>query len=421
MTTTSTTADDPVLDEIDRQITRLEQVQTESAAIDRIRKTERLIGRLESVQLWDTTALKTLRLTRETRGNIPKAHRGKGLGGEVALARSVSPARGKQHLELAGTLSADMRHTSAALADGHIRAEHAQAVVKETSALSALHRRKVDAAMKDRYGTAGPRELANEARAHAQRLNPRAAADRFAKAKDHRRVTTQPAGDGLSKLIAIGPTADVVAAEQSLRQWAKTQVAKGKTQDKDGKKRTRDQLMFDELLRRIAGQSDAPAVKVEILLAMTPETLLAQGADPAWLVGHGPIPAPVARGWLADADLSVYLRRVFTDPQAQQILGLESQARRFPGGVRKMVLLRDNSCRTPFCEAPIVDTDHIVPHRDVGASNWKNASGLCAACNQTKENRGWRHEGDASTLQVITPTGHRYTNKAGPLIPGAEP
>ena len=421
MTTIAAPAQDAPLDEIDRQISLLQQVETETAAIERIRKTERLIGRLESVQLWDTTRLQIQRLEREAREKIPKAKRGKGLGAEVALARSVSPARGKQHLELAGTLSQDMCHTSDALAAGRIRAEHAQAVAKETSELSALHRRKVDAAMKDRYGTAGPRELANEAKAHAQRLDPRSAAKRFAAAKDHRRITTQPAGDGMAKLIAIGPTADIVAAEQSLRQWAKTQVAKGKTQDKDGNKRTRDQLMFDELLCRIAGQSDAPAVKVEILLAMTPETLLAQGDDPAWLVGHGPIPAPVARGWLADPDLSVYLRRLFTDPQAHQILGLESQARRFPGGVRKMVLVRDNTCRTPFCEAPIVDADHIVPHRDARASNWKNASGLCAACNQTKENRGWRHEGDASTLDVITPTRHRYTKRAGPLIPGAQP
>lgn len=421
MTTNPSPAEDTPLDEIDRQISLLEQVETESAAIDTIQKTERLIGRLESVQLWATARLETIRVAGEARANIPKAKRGKGLGSEIALACSVSPARGKQYLELAGTLSKDMRHTSGALADGKIRAEHARAVARESSELSALHRRKLDAAMKDRYGCAGPRELANEARAHAQRLDPRTAADRFAKAREHRRVTTQPAGDGMSKLIAYGPTPDIAAAELALRQWAKTQISGGKSADEHGNKRTRDQLMFDELIRRVTGQLTGPVAKVELLLAMTPDTFLAQGDDPAWLIGHGSIPAPVARQWLSDEELGVQLRRVFTDSKGQQIIGVDFQARGFPGGLRKIVLFRDDTCRTPFCEAPIVEIDHIVPHRDAGPSNWTNASGLCAACNQTKENRGWRHEGDATTLEIITPTGHRYTKHPGPLIPGAQP
>ena len=421
MTTIPAPIANTTLDEIDRQISLLEPVETESAAIERIRKVERLIGRLESVQLRATARLEAMRLAREAQDKIPKAQRGKGLGSEVALARSVSPARGKQHLELAGTLSKDMRHTAAALAEGKIRAEHAQAVARESSELSALHRRKIDSAMKDRYGSAGPRELASEARAHAQRLDPRTAADRFAKAKDHRRIFTQPAQDGMSKLVAYGPTPDIVAAEQGLRQWAKTQIVKGKTQDQHGNKRSKDQLMFDELIRRVTGQTTGLVDKIELLLAMTPDTLLAQGDDPAWLIGHGSIPAPVARQWLSDDELSVPLRRVFTDQKGQQISDMEFLSRDFPSGVRKMVLLRDKTCRTPFCEAPIAEMDHIIPDRDGGRPNWGNASGLCSACNQTKENRDWRHEGNETILEVITPTGHRYTNKPGPVIPGAQP
>lgn len=419
MTTTTAPANDPALRPMDELLDALEPVESQEAAVERIRDIERLMGRFESVQLNAIARLEAYRVAQEAHDNIPTAQRGKGLGAEVALARSVSPARGKQHLELAGKLFKDMRHTGQALADGRIRAEHARAVAKETSELSSEHRSQVDAAMQDRLGMAGPRALAQEARAHAQRLDPHTAAKRFAKAQDSRRVTTQPADDGMSKLIAIGPTPQIVAAEKSLRQWANTQSASGATKDKHGKKRTRDQLMFDELIRRLTGESHNAKVVVEILLAMTPTTLLAHGDEPAWLVGHGPIPAPIARQWLLDEDLTVQLRRVFTDPAAHELTGLESRTRAFPAGVRKMVLLRDNVCRTPYCEAPIIDVDHMTPYRDGGPTNWQNASGLCAACNQTKENRGWRHEGNATTLQVVTPTGHRYTNIPGPIIPGA--
>src|SRR5690606_8281266 len=168
---------------------------------------------------------------------------------------------------------------------------------------------------------------------------------------------------GTSKLIAIGPTPQIVAAEKSLRQWANTQSASGATKDKHGKKRTRDQLMFEELIRRLTGASHNAKVDVEILLAMTPTTLLAHGDEPAWLVGHGPIPAPIARQWLLDEDLTVQLRRVFTDPAAHELTGLESRTRAFPAGVRKMVLLRGNVCRTPSCEAPIIGVDHMTPYR----------------------------------------------------------
>src|SRR5690625_6868139 len=111
---------------------------------------------------------------------------------------------------------------------------------------------------------------------------------------------------------------------------------------------------------------------IKTLLVVTPDALFAQGATPAWLAGHGPIPAAVVREWLADQDMQLFLRRVFTAPQTQQVIGLESTARAFPSGLRKMALVRDRACLTPFCEAPIVDTEHIVPYRYIDHPIWAN-------------------------------------------------
>ncbi|NWN88901.1 MAG: HNH endonuclease, partial [Micrococcaceae bacterium] len=84
------------------------------------------------------------------------------------------------------------------------------------------------------------------------------------------------------------------------------------------------------------------------------------------------------------------------------------------------VTLRDGVCRTPYCDAPIQQIDHITPVNNGGPTSWDNASGLCAACNQTKEATGWRHDGNPEQLTVITPTGHQYTTTTPP-ISTAEP
>src|SRR5699024_12165108 len=59
---------------------------------------------------------------------------------------------------------------SSDLEAGRIREEHALAVERETAWLSPEHRREVDVMLVDLFDTYGPRKLAGEARAHAQRL-----------------------------------------------------------------------------------------------------------------------------------------------------------------------------------------------------------------------------------------------------------
>src|SRR5699024_10845676 len=109
--------------------------------------------------------------------------------------------------------------------------------------------------------------------------------------------------------------------------------------------------------------------------------------------------------------------------QASRFLqqSLESRRRHFPKALRRMVVLRDDTCRTPYCDGSIQDIDHALPAREGGPTNWQNGSGLCAACNQIKENTGWRHEATPEQLTVTTPTGHQYAKPTGPVLEGIPP
>jgi hypothetical protein len=117
----------------------------------------------------------------------------------------------------------------------------------------------------------------------------------------------------------------------------------------------------------------------------------------------------------------VWLRRLYTAPGAGELVAMDSRARLFPPGLRRFIEARDETCRTPYCDAPIRHLDHIVPWHSAGPTALVNGAGLCEACNHTKEIPGWAarpRPGLRHTLELTTPTGHSYHSTAPPL-PGA--
>lgn len=396
----------------------------EAEAIDRISELERLKAACAAAQERQTARLKEMRLEREEAAGVPRAHRGKGLAAEVALARRDTPARGSRHVGLATALVDEMPHTLEALTDGRIAEEHATVLCKETAWLSADLRREVDRRMAHRLGQAGVRHLAAEARGHAQKLDQQEAVRHLQRTRRQRRVTVRPAPGNMAYLTALLPLQQAVSIFASLKAAADTAVGHGDTEDTvdpAGGLRTRDQIMADVLVERATGQKSAEAVPAQVHLVMSDAALLGDDETPAWLTGHGPIPATVARQWLGDERAEVFMKRLFTRPGTDILVSLDSRQRSFPAGIRRMVMLRDDVCRAPYCDALIRDIDHVTPHRRGGKTRWDNASGLCAACNQTKENRGWSHSTSDETLTVTTPTGQQHEVTSPPLMPGTDP
>ena len=161
---------------------------------------------------------------------------------------------------------------------------------------------------------------------------------------------------------------------------------------------------------------------------MTDRALLQGDSEPARLKGYGIVPAGWARELVKNeapsqtgndhAHFDVWIRRLFTAPGTGELLAMDSRARLFPKGLRRFIETRDETCRTPFCDAPIRHYDHVIAWHAGGQTSADNGVGLCEACNHTKENPGWTVRQSSPALEVTTPTGHRYTSKAPPL-PGA--
>ena len=99
---------------------------------------------------------------------------------------------------------------------------------------------------------------------------------------------------------------------------------------------------------------------------------------------------------------------------------MDSQRRLFPAGLAKFIEVRDQFCRTPWCDAPIRHIDHALPHHQHGATSEDNGNGLCEQCNYARQAPNWQirpEHGPRHTLRVTTPTGHSYRSTA-PAPPG---
>lgn len=98
---------------------------------------------------------------------------------------------------------------------------------------------------------------------------------------------------------------------------------------------------------------------------------------------------------------------------------MESRSRLFSAGVGLFNRIADQTCRTPYCDAPIRHRDHAEPHNRGGPTSAENGLGECERCNYAKESHGWQvaartDENGVHTADFVTPTGHHYHSTAPP-------
>jgi hypothetical protein len=86
----------------------------------------------------------------------------------------------------------------------------------------------------------------------------------------------------------------------------------------------------------------------------------------------------------------VWVRRLYTSADGRDLVAMDSRRRVFGGMLRRMLVLRDDVCTTPWCEAPIVHADHATPVREHGGTSFTEGNGKCTRCNHGKEAPGWR-------------------------------
>jgi hypothetical protein len=403
-------------------LTSVDPTADQSALIERIADLERVKSAAAAGQARAAAALDAARRAAEADTGVPAARRGRGVANEIALARRDSPARGGRHLGFAKALVHEMPHTLHALESGALSEWRATLIVRESACLDIDDRRALDAELcGDPAGLdgMGDARVAAAAKAIAYRLDPHAVVDRAAKAENERTVTIRPAPDTMTYLTALLPVAQGVSVYAALRREADTRA--------DG--RSRGQVMADTLVERVTGRDAAVPTPIAVNLVLSDETLLGGNSAPADVCGYGPIPAAVARAMVSsaidDGRSRATLRRLYAHPRSGALVAMESRARLFPRGLAAFIALRDQRCRTPYCDAPIRHRDHAQPWAEGGPTDADNGLGSCERCNYAKEAAGWRvstsiDETRTHTAEFTTPTGKTYRSTAPPRAPSIE-
>lgn len=401
------------------ELWEIDPTADESALVERIADLERLKAAAAAGQARLTAALDSARRSAEAAAGVPAARRGRGLAAEVALARRDSPARGGRHLGFAKALVCEMPHTLAALEQGMLSEWRATLVVRESACLDVDDRRRLDAELcsePDALEGVGDAALVASAKAIAYRLDPHAVVDRAAKAEGERTVTIRPAPDTMTYVTALLPVAKGVSVYAALKREADVCC--------DG--RSRGQVMADTFVERVTGRPADEAVPVTVNMVISDQALLGVEQGAAAIAGYGSVPSAVAQKMIldtvGDARSRATLRRLYASPASGALVALESRSRLFPKGLADFIELRDQRCRTPYCDAPVRHRDHARPHRRGGTTSADNGLGLCEACNYAKESAGWQvhpgtDENGTHTAEFTTPTGAHY-HCAAPPMPG---
>ncbi|WP_197914450.1 HNH endonuclease [Rhodococcoides fascians] len=411
-------------DEVLRFVARLQasDVDVDAAAgIDLISALETVKCVSVATQAVVTDAVATAISTERRELGKPKAEWRSGIASQIGLARRESPNRGGTHLGLARALVHEMPHTLARLKAGELNEWRVMILARETACLTVDDRRTIDERLCADPATlagAGDRTIEGRARALANELDAASQVKRRAKAYAARRTSTRPAPESMGFFTALTSMEKTVCMWATLRRDADTIINAG------GDTRTRDQIMADLVFERITGASAAKGPPVTVDIVISDSTLLAGGDTSAYLHGYGDIPSDVARQLIRDAldsETHIALRRLYAHPKSGALTAVESTSRGFPTALGRLIDLRDRTCRTPWCDAPIRHHDHIRPHTAGGKTSAENGAGLCAACNYAKEGEGWTAEAIRDKrnarhrYRLISPTGHTYDSSAPPM------
>lgn len=459
------------LRELVGRLPQLDPNVSDAERIEQVSLLEQLQGASAGTAVGVMLDLETSQVEQQRARGVPARRRGADVASQIALACKVSPSAGSRRLGRARALRQDLPQTLAALRSGSISERVAEAGVRQTSHLTPDLRHLVDAELAARLPGWSPREAESAARRSAYEHDPEGSVERIARAAKDRAVWSRPAPDCMSKISALLPVKQGVAAYAALDQRARELRAQGD-------ERSLAQLRADIFSQRLTGAEREGDIDVEVGLTISADALLDDGDEPAYLEGHGPIPAALARaivagnaqqdldatghpvgdterldehapGCLASAGRgevargTAWVRRIFTDPIDGTVTAIDPRRRLFSGALRRLIDARDRVCRTPFCDAPIRHRDHVTPYGDGGGTTASNGRGTCAHCNYVREMPGWTaattqpghphpesRAGHADPpgreppheVQLRTPTGHTYrSNPPSALGPGALP
>lgn len=355
------------------------------------------------------------------------------VASEIAAAESVSDRSMQTQIGRAMTLVDDYPGTLSAWEEGTITRAHVQAILEVGTPLPTEVRADFDALAVATAAGLSPGRLRSRLAVLAEKLYPTTIAERHQRGRETRCVRIVTGQDGMSDLVATLPTVLAVGIYDRLTHQSRAVVdARGDTAVAATDERTTAQLRADilaDLLLTAAPEADPTrdddgrgtlgAIRARVQVVVPALTMLdpqRENAEPAELIGHGPIDADTART-LAEST-SVPGDRVVTHPVTGAVLHTDTYHR--TTAIDRFLRARDRHCRWPGCTVPAIrsEVDHTLDYALGGSTHVDNLSHLCQRHHTQKQFTRWtvrqRAEG---ILEWTSPTGRVYCDEPLPYAP----
>jgi hypothetical protein len=373
---------------------------------------------------------------------------------ELGAALRIAPLVAAGRIATAETLCGSLPATLASLGQGLINSAQATAIADSARKLPESMHVELEAQVLSRAEVQTAGQLRQSLRRAVIRLHPDGAAERHRAARAERQVRVSDADDGMAWLSALLPAAEAQACMARIDRAAGTATGVdtysaehlGQSDERSLQQRRADSLI-DLILgaKSITPNADTPhaasgigtgtrtgtgiptntgiptgtgtgteparpVADIGVLIGL--ETLIGLNDDPAWLDGHGPITAEVARR-LAHEGTSTW-HRLVTDPVHGQLLEYGRTRYAPPPSLREHVLARDGTCTFPTCQAAAArsDLDHIVPF-PIGPTNPANLHAAHRRHHNAKTHGGWRvhRDPDTGVTTWTSPQGRAYPSE----------
>lgn len=253
-------------------------------------------------------------------------------------------------------------------------------------------------------------------------MHPDSIKARRDEAEEARRVSLEPARDGMAWLTALLPAELAFGIYSRLTDIA--QNLESAQQPVLGTLAQRRADVFADLLLDgvIPDTGLASGVQAKVLVTVPALTLLDRsgtesGNPSAELEGYGPIDDSTARRLAAHAPS---FTRLLTHPETGAVLSVGRDRYTVPSDLKMWLRVRDGTCRFPGCGrgAARSELDHTVDWQFDGHTRHDNLAHLCASHHRLKHHTEWRvQQLGEGVLEWTAPSGRTYTTRPETEMP----
>ncbi|HSP75466.1 MAG TPA: DUF222 domain-containing protein [Cryobacterium sp.] len=335
---------------------------------------------------------------------------------ELACALHISQSSAANLMAQSEALSGPFAASRNALAAGQISYAHARVLIEQASSLPEAARAAFEAELLPQAKRLTAPQFDRTARRVREKTHPESITVRRTRSQADRTLVFEPGADGMGWLHSY----QQLPVAQAIFHRVSEMAASLQGPDEP---RTLAQLRAD-VLAALMVDGVTPAglgrgVRATVNVTVPVLTLLGRSDEPGHLEGCGPIDPETARELAAGAPS---FTRILVHPETGVMLSVGRNQVRVPKDLRRLLVIRDETCRFAGCNRPAAraEMDHTHEWNDDGITRYDNLASLCAPDHRLKTPTTWTvTQLPGGVLAWTAPSGLHY--RSDPAVPFEPP